>query len=53
VKSISALRLAASTRIATSMRAPLSSHRSCTAPSFSTAITRRTASSALSCTWPM
>src|SRR5476649_107672 len=52
VKSMVALRVAASTRIATLICAPLS--RSSTYwPSFRVAITRRTASSALSCTWPI
>ena len=52
VKSISALRLFASTRIATLIRAPLSSGR-VKRPSLSRVITRRTDSSALSCTWRM
>ena len=52
VKSISAVRACASTRIATLMCAPLSSN-SVNAPSRSLVITRRTDSSALSCTWPM
>jgi hypothetical protein len=52
VKSISALRAAASTRIATLICAPLSSG-SVNRPSFSRVITRRTDSSALSCTWRM
>ena len=53
VKSISALRArAASTRIATWICAPLSSG-SVNAPSFSRVMTRRTDSSALSCTWRM
>ena len=49
VKSISALRAAASTRIATLIRAPLSSG-SVKAPSLSRVMTRRTDSSALSWT---
>ena len=52
VKSMTALRAAASTRIATRITAPLSSG-SVNAPSFSFVMTRRTDSSALSCTWPM
>jgi hypothetical protein len=52
VKSIVAARAAASTFTFTRMRAPLSSG-SVNSPSFSAVITRRTDSSALSCTWPM
>jgi hypothetical protein len=52
VKSMVALRLAASTRIATWICAPLSSG-SVKAPSFRRVMTRRTDSSALSCTWRM
>ena len=52
VKSISAERDAASTRIATWICAPLSSG-SVNAPSFSRVMTRRTDSSALSCTCRM
>ena len=49
VKSISALRASAFTRTATSITAPLSSGR-VKAPSFNRVTTRRTDSSALSCT---
>ena len=49
VKSISALRCAGSTRIATLICAPLSNGK-VKAPSFRRVITRRTDSSALSCT---
>ena len=49
---ISALRFFASTRIATRITAPLSSG-SANEPSLSFVITRRTDSSALSCTWRM
>src|SRR3990167_10673465 len=52
VKSTSAVRLAASTRIATRICAPLSSGR-VNSPFFRRVITRRTDSSALSCTYPM
>src|ERR1700722_7708003 len=52
VKSIQALRFAASTRIDTAMTAPLSSRYS-KCPFLSFAMTRRTASSALSCTYLM
>ncbi len=52
VKSMRALRSAAFTRTATWICAPLSSG-SVYAPSFRRVITRRTDSSALSCTWRM
>ena len=52
VKSTTALRACASTRIATWICAPLSSG-SVNAPSLSRVMTRRTDSSALSCTWPI
>ena len=52
VKSIVALRLAVSTRIATRICAPLSS-ASVNSPSLRRVMTRRTDSSALSCTWRM
>ena len=52
VKSITALRCAAFTRMATQIWAPLSSGR-VNCPSFRRVMTRRTDSSALSCTWRM
>ena len=51
-KSITALRSSALTLIVTLMHAPLSSGK-VNCPSRSLVITRRTDSSALSCTWPM